>query len=143
MADDRSPKELLRRALEGIFNLGQLEIADELIDPNYINHDASPGQSAGPEGVKHVARIYRTAFPDLHLSVERMIGEGDLVAVQVNEEGTHRGDFQGVPPTERRVRWSWIGIYRVLNGKLVERWGQIDTQALYEQLGYRLQKDPK
>lgn len=138
--DSRTPKQLLQQALEEIFNQGRLAAADALIDPGYVNHDASPGQGGGPDGVKHVARLYRTAFPDLHLSVERMIMENDFVTVHVREEGTHQGDFQGIAPTGRRVSWTWIGIYRVADGKLIERWGRIDTQALYEQLGYRLGK---
>lgn len=129
-----SPKEVLGRALEEIFNQGRFAAADELIAPDYINRDASPGQGTGPNGVVHVARLYRTAFPDLKLSVERMISEGDCVAVHVREEGTHLGPFEGIAPTGRRVVWNWIGIYRVAGGKLVERWGRIDTQILYEQL---------
>lgn len=136
----RTPKQLLQQALEEIFIQGNLAAADALIDPGYVNHDASPGQGGGPDGVKHVARLYRTAFPDLYLSVERMIMENDFVTVHVREEGTHKGDFQGIAPTGRRVSWTWIGIYRVANGKLIERWGRIDTQELYEQLGYRLGK---
>jgi predicted ester cyclase len=132
------PKELLRHALEEIFNQGNLAAADELIDPDYTNHDASPGQGRGPNGVKHVARLYRTAFPDLHLTVERIIVEGDWVSVQVREKGTHRGVFEGIAPTGRHCNWMWIGIYRIAKGKLIERWGRIDTQELYEQLGYRL-----
>lgn len=138
---DRTPKEILRRALEDIFNLGKLDVAGELIHPDYINHDASPGQSGGPDGVKHVARLYRSAFPDLHLSVERMIAEGDWVTVHVREQGTHRGVFQGIAPTGHHVIWTWIGIYRIAGGRLIERWGRIDTQELYEQLGYRLKKE--
>lgn len=134
-----TPKQILQRALDEIFNHGKLETADELIDPAYVNHDASPGQGGGPEGVKHVARLYRTAFPDLHLAVERMVMEGEWVAVHVHERGTHRGAFQGIAPTGRRVAWRWIGIYRVAGGRLIERWGRIDTPELYEQLGYRFQ----
>jgi len=119
---------------------GRFAAADELIAPDYINRDANPGQGAGPNGVIHVARLYRTAFPDLKLSIERMISEGDCVAVHVREEGTHLGPFEGIAPTGRRVVWDWIGIYRVAGGKLVERWGRIDTQLLYEQLGCRLLK---
>lgn len=138
---DSPPKQILRRALEEIFNLGKLASADELIDPDYINHDAGPGQEQGPAGVKQKALLYRTAFPDLRLSVEQMVTEEDLVVVQVREEGTHRGVFQGIAPTERYVTWKWIGIYRVAKGKLIERWGRIDTQEFYEQLGYRLKKE--
>lgn len=134
------PKEILGRALEEIFNQGRFAAAEELIAPDYINRDASPGQGAGPNGVVHVARLYRTAFPDLKLRIERMISEGDWVAVHVREEGTHLGPFEGIAPTGRRVAWNWIGIYRVAGGKLVERWGRIDTQILYEQLGSRLMK---
>jgi predicted ester cyclase len=129
-----SPKDTLRRALEEIFNQGRLETADELIHPDYVNHTASPGQGRGPEGVKHVARIYRGAFSGLRLDVLHLIAEGDLVSVHVHEQGAHTGDFQGLAPTGRRVAWTWMGIYRVHEGRLIERWGRIDTQELYEQL---------
>jgi predicted ester cyclase len=126
---------ILRRAIEEIFNRGNLAVADDLIAPDYINRDATPGQVGGPAGIRFVATTYRTAFPDLHLAIEEMLAIGDTVVVRVRETGTHLGPFLGAAPTGRHVGWTWIGIYRVRDGRLVERWGVIESLDLLRQLG--------
>lgn len=85
--------------------------------------------------MQHVARVYRAAFPDLHLAIEETLAVDDAVVVRVTERGAHLGPFLGTPPTGRRVVWRWIGIYRVRGGQLVECWGVIESAELLRQLG--------
>jgi predicted ester cyclase len=126
---------VLRRAIDEIFNRGHLAAADDLIASDYVNRDATPGQGGGPSGVKHVATMYRTAFPDLRLTIEEMLAVEDRVIVRVRETGTHLGPLLGAAPTGRRVEWTWIGIYRIDNGRLAERWGVIENLHLLQQIG--------
>lgn len=126
---------VLRRAIEEIFNRGNLDVAAELIDPDYVNRNATPGQVGGPAGIRYVAGVYRTAFPDLRLTIEEILTIDDKVVVRVRETGTHLGPFLGAAPTGRRVAWTWIGIYRVRYGRLVERWGVIESLDLARQIG--------
>jgi predicted ester cyclase len=84
--------------------------------------------------VQQVARLYRSAFPDLNLTITHLLADGDFLAVQVRESGTHLGSFAGVEPGGRYISWEWIGLYRVQAGQLIERWGLIETPAFWEQL---------
>ena len=77
----------------------------------------------------------RAAFPDLHFTVEDEIAEGDKVCVRYRFEGTHAGAFRGVPPTRKRIAYSGILIYRILNNKIAEQWTEVDLLGFLEQLG--------
>ena len=78
--------------------------------------------------------MLRAAFPDLRLTVEEMVAEGDRVSVRFTARGTHQGEFSGVPPTGSRVAWEVISIVRVAVGKIAERWSQSDVEGLRQQL---------
>ena len=79
--------------------------------------------------------MMRSAFPDLHLTIEDMIAEGDKVAMRSSWNGTHQGEFMGIPATGRRVTVSQIDISRIADGRMVEHWGQLDALGLMQQLG--------
>ena len=117
-------KAIARRALEEIFSgQGNLEVADEIISPNFVGHDpVSPEDSRGPEGVKEFAMMYRNAFPDVQLSVEDQVAEGDMVVTRWTASGTHREEFLGVPPTGSQITMSGIEFDRVIDGKIDEAW---------------------
>ena len=84
-------KALTRRSLEEIWNKGNLAVADELIAPNHVAHDpADPNPGSGPEATKQQASMYRTAFPDLHITIEDHVAEGDQVVTRWTARGTHR-----------------------------------------------------
>jgi len=76
-----------------------------------------------------------TAFPDLHGTIEDLIAEGDKVVDRMTCEGTHQGMFMGAPPTGKRVKWSFIDINRIVDGKIVEHWAEVDTMGIMQQLG--------
>lgn len=127
-------KVIVRRLFGECFNKGNMAIVDELIAPNYINRSAPPGQKPGPEGVKQRATIFRVAFPDLHNTIEDMIAEGDKVVVRFSSRGTHRDTFLGLPATGKQVTWTGIDIFTIVDGKLVEAWGNSDVLERLRQL---------
>ena len=127
-------KAIMHR-LYGEINSGSLSALDELVDSNIVDHSAPPDQSPGLRGSKQLYTSLRTAFPDLQFNVEDMIGEGDEVVTRVTMSGTHKGDFQGLAPTGKKVRVEGINISRISGGKIVESWVRRDQIALMQQLG--------
>src|SRR5688500_5684626 len=93
-------KALAQRAIEEIWNRGNLAVADELYAVDAPHRDpAMPDQATGPEGIKQAATTYRNAFPDLHLEIEDLIAEGDQVVTRWRSTGTHKGELNGIQPT--------------------------------------------
>ncbi len=86
---------------------------------------------------QHLARMraVRSAFPDLRLTIEDQIAEGDKVITRVTFRGTHRGEFRGIAPTGKQVEYSGIAIDRIANGKIVEMWHLSDGLGLLQQIG--------
>jgi steroid delta-isomerase-like uncharacterized protein len=128
-------KAIVRR-FWGVWEEGNIGLVDELLAPDYINHTpASPDQPTGPEGVKGVVAMFRSAIPDLRIVVEDMIAEGDKVAVRYTLEGTHEGELFGVPPTGQRLSIKSIAVERVSDGKIREHWRVTDSLDMMQQLG--------
>jgi steroid delta-isomerase-like uncharacterized protein len=129
-------KAVVRRLFEELWNKGNLLVADELFGPNYAHNDPStPDFGRGPGSEKKRASLYRTAFPDLRLTIEDMIAEGDEVTARWSCRGTHKGDLSGIPPTGKQVSISGVSIARLANGKVVENWVNWDALGLMQQLG--------
>jgi steroid delta-isomerase-like uncharacterized protein len=129
-------KTVSRRVVEEIFNRGELELADELVTADYVGHDpASPELIMGPEGVRRQAAGYRAAFPDMRLTIEDEIAEGDKVVTRWTGRGTHAGDFFGIAPTGKETTVTGVTIDRLIDGKIVESWTNWDTFGLLQQLG--------
>lgn len=129
-------KALARRVIEQMFNEGNLDVADELLALDYVDHDPSlPEDVHGPEGFKEYVGMYRAAFPDLHVQIEDQIAEGDRVATRWTGTGTHDGELAGIAPTGKRVTVPGMEIVRIANGKLVEGWEGYDSGTLMRQLG--------
>jgi predicted ester cyclase len=128
-------KALICRLYDEALNKGNLAVVDEIIAPNYVRHGLAPGALPGPESTKQVFAAMRTAFPDLHTTVEPMVGEGDKVAAQLTHSGTHKGEFRGIAPTGKQVTVTTIGIYRLAGHKLEEAWIQMDELGMLRQLG--------
>ena len=129
-------KALARRVIEEMFNKGNLALADELIAPEYVDHDpAMPEDIRGPEGFKQYVGAYRSAFSDLHVGIEDQIAEGDKVVTRWTGTGTHDGEFASIAPTGNRVTLPGMEIVRISGGKLVEGWEGYDSMNLMRQLG--------
>ncbi len=127
-------KAIQRRVYE-LFSSGNLAALEEVIAPDAVDHNAQPGMATGLEGVRQTLGMFRATFPDLRFTAEDMLAEGDRVAARITATGTHRGEFQGLPPTGKQVTISGIEIVRIANGRVVERWGQFDFLGLLQQLG--------
>lgn len=128
-------KALMRRFYEEIFNKGNLSALDELIAVDFVDHNPEPGQGAGLAGVKEGFAQFFAAFGDFQVKVEDMIAEGDKVAVRAVMQGTHKGEFAGIPATGKRFSVGLIDIVRFSGGYAVERWGQYDQVGMMQQLG--------
>jgi len=127
-------KSLVRRMYEEAWNQGRLEVIDEICTPDYVGIGPY-GNEIGPEAVKRGVGSRRKAFPDIHVTIDDLIAEGDKVVAHLTFRGTHEGEFQGIQPTGKEVTWSGIWIYRVADGKFVERWHAWDMFGLMQQLG--------
>jgi predicted ester cyclase len=130
-------KGIVRRMIDEILNgQGNPDVADELFAPYYVGHNpASPVDTRGPEGVKGFASMFRSAFPDVHFSVEDQVAEGDKVVTRWRGSGTHRGDLFGIAPTGNRVTFVGITINRIEGGKVAEEWQIFDALGMMQQLG--------
>ena len=116
-------KAIVRRLIEEMWNQGKLEVIDEVFPPS------------GIEGAKQIVTTFRTAFPDLHFTIEDQIAEGDKVTTRYTLTGTHTGEFMGIPPTGKQVTVTGMSISRIVDSKLVEEWDNVDTLGMMQQLG--------
>jgi predicted ester cyclase len=128
-------KALVRRFYDEVFNKKNLAVIDDFLDPHIIEHALPPGLPGGIEGSRQFIGIYLTAFPDLHLTAEDMIAEGDKVASRFTMRGTHKGEFMGILSTGKQVTITGIQIPRVASGKIAENWINLDALGLLQQLG--------
>ncbi len=126
-------KRLVRHAVEDVWNRGNFAVVDELVASDVVIHASS--EIHGPEGIKQFFAMLRQAFPDLHVTIEDQIAEGDRVATRWTARGTHTGAFQGMPPTGTPCRFTGIAIDRIANDKTVECWTNADELGLLHQLG--------
>jgi predicted ester cyclase len=103
--------------------------------PEFLDREAHPGENRGPESLRQLITMLRTAFPDLHFEIEDLIAEGDSVAGRLIMNGTHEGPLMGMPPTGRVVRQAHMHFVRFRDGKAVEHWGVRDDVSMMRQLG--------
>ncbi len=132
---DQGNEQLYRRLIEEVFNRGNLDAVDDLVDPDCIEHQASAGGN-GPEGVRRVATFLRTAFPDFSLTIEDLAVSGDRVWARQRGGGTNLGAFLGRPPTGRKAHIEVFDVVRMKGGKIVEHWGVPDQLGMLVQLGH-------
>jgi steroid delta-isomerase-like uncharacterized protein len=127
-------KSLVRRVIEEVYNQGNLAVADELSASDLVIHLTSQ-EIRGREGAKQYVAALRAAFPDLHMTIEDKIAEGDRLVTRWTARGTHMGEFQGIPPTGKQVRVAGTDIDRIADGKAVECWSHVDELGMMQQLG--------
>ncbi len=129
-------KAVVRRLLDEVWNKGNLSLVDELFTPNFEFHDAStPDLGRGPESEKKRVTLYRNAFPDLRITIEDMIAEGETVVTRWTCRGTHKGDLSGIAPTGKQITISGITVGRFANGKIAQGYANWDALGLMQQLG--------
>jgi len=130
-------KALIARWFEEVWNQGRADLIDQMRAPETVATGLAGGghESRGPEPFKAFYNNLRLALPDLRLTVEDMLGEGDKVAVRISIEGTHMGDALGVPPTGSSVRFGGIILARIENGRIAQAWNSLDLLSLLKQIG--------
>jgi steroid delta-isomerase-like uncharacterized protein len=128
-------KVVARRFGEEVWGHGDLQAAEELLAENFIEHNPVPGQGPGREGHKQVLKVWRVGFPDLTITVDDVLGDGDQVVVRWTAHATHRGELMGIPATGRPVTLTGIDILRIVDGRIVERWGEFNSAEMLQQLG--------
>jgi steroid delta-isomerase-like uncharacterized protein len=128
-------KAVLRRWIEA-YNERDLETEANLLAPDYVAHvPAAPGPLEGLEAWRQFSGSFAEAFPDIRLTIQDIVAEGETVAARVAFRGTHSGEFQGIPPTGKEVAFTSIEVNRVRDGKVEEHWVELDLLGLMQQLG--------
>jgi steroid delta-isomerase-like uncharacterized protein len=138
--DDMQEKKdtLLNRWFEEVWNKGRIEAIDEMFACEGIAHgleDASGNELCGPEGFKPFFESFRSAFPNIHVTVEETVSEGDLIAARCTVKAMHSGDGLGMAATNQPVEFTGMTMVRVKDGKIVEAWNNFDFMAMFKQLG--------
>ncbi len=129
-------KAIVRRMLDELFSQGNLHLVDEIIAPDFVEHDPNmPEDLHGPEAFREYVLAYRSAFPDMHIAVEDQVAEGDKVATRWTGTGTHQGELTGIAPTGTQVTVAGMDVSRISGGKIAESWSNYDMMGLMQQLG--------
>jgi len=126
-------KAVAMRVFDEIFNQGKFHVADEIYAPDFQNHGLH--RSVDLKTDQDAVHAEKNAFPDLRMSVQEMIAEGDKVAVLWTFQGTHTGSgYEGLPPTGTRVEVRGITIWRIVDGRIVEEWTSFSETGAYLQV---------
>jgi steroid delta-isomerase-like uncharacterized protein len=136
--DQERNKANLRRLYAEVMNGHRIDAADELITADRPDHDPNlpPEFTEGREGFKRLFTAFIAAFPDLRFDTELMVGEGDLVASYNTMQGTHQGEFMGIPATGRSFKVLATDFCRFTDDGLIsEHWGVFDMGSMMQQLG--------
>ena len=128
-------KELLRRFYKEVYVNWNMAFADDVLSPQFISHDWPEDGPTGPKAFRKYYSAIRSAVADARYEVDDVIGEGDKVVVRWRLLGAHKGAFRGIAPTGRPITLKGIAIYRVANGKLMERWVVSDLYGALEESG--------
>jgi predicted ester cyclase len=128
-------KALVSRFMVEVWHQGILAVSEEIVAPNFLDHAGPPNLPPGPEGVKMQVMAYRAGIPDLTFTVDILVAEGDLVVCRWTGRGHQTGTLFGIPPTGLYGEMTGTHIFRIVNDRLVERWGNSDDLGLLRQLG--------
>ncbi len=130
-------REIVRRYIDNLWGAGRLDLVEEIFASDFLDHnpDPVPGRPAGRDGIKHDVQRIRAAFPDLAISADDIICEGDRVGLHWSARGTQTGDLIGIPATGRQVTMSGMQLFSIRDGRIVERWSVFDGIGVMRQLG--------
>ncbi len=129
-------KSLVRQFVEEVMNKGNVAAIDQLVAPNVVDHAPEvPNLPPGIEGTKQIFALYRVAFPDMRVTIDDEVAEGDRVAWRWTLTGTNTGSMMGMPATGKRVTMTGTDILRIVGGKITERWVNFDQLGMLQQLG--------
>lgn len=126
----------VRKLFDEVYSKGNIAICDELVANNVQIHDpAGVNQKPGLAGMKEREAMYRRAFPNLKVKIDEIMVADDKVIVRYTGHGTHKGEYEGMRPTNKEFRVTGIAIYKLVNGKISEMWVSWDRLGLLEQIG--------
>lgn len=128
-------KAIIRRWNKEIWSKGKLAAIDEILATDFVFNYPPPGVEPDREVYKQIVKSYFVGFPDFKSTIEDMVAEGDKVAVRWTGRGTHKGEFMGIAPTGKKVTVTGISIIRIVGGKIVEEWTEMDNLGAMQQLG--------
>jgi steroid delta-isomerase-like uncharacterized protein len=123
-----------RRLVAEVWNKHNSQAVDEFVAPDVVMNNSVMSLGSGRDGYKRALEMVFAAFPDVQLTIDDLIAEGDLVAERWTMIGTHQGEFMGMPATNKRLTLTGIDIYRYSGGKRVEAWGHADVAGMMKQL---------
>ncbi len=128
-------KKTVSAFIDALFTRGDLGAVDDYLADDFVNHDPPLGATADREGMRGAGAMLRAAFPDWHSEVDLLVGEGDLVVERFTAAGTQKDEIFGVPASGRTISLPGINVFRVRDGRIVERWGRLDELGFMRQLG--------
>jgi steroid delta-isomerase-like uncharacterized protein len=128
-------REIVRAFIDALFTEGDLTAVDKYLAEDFLDHDPPFGGDSTGEGMRQAGAMFRGAFPDWRTTPDLLIAENGLVAEQFSATGTQRGELLGVPATGRTVTLRGINIFRIRDGRILERWGRLDELGFLRQLG--------
>ena len=131
---DEELRAAVRRFFDEVWNKGNVVATEAFLAPEFVSHNTFDVRIVGPREYGEAVTDYRSAFPDLHTTLEDVLVDGDRVVVRGIDRGTHRGDYMGFPASGRQVTTTWIEIFRMENGKAAEGWLESDSATLRNQL---------
>jgi predicted ester cyclase len=126
-------KQVIRQVFES-YNQQDMEKAEKLVSPKHVFHFPGAPPMDWNSHKQFILGLSKP-FPDLHFKIEDIVAEGDKVAYRLTVSGTHKGEFQGIPPTDKRVSFSSTGISNIVDGKVAEDWVDADIMGMMQQLG--------
>ena len=128
-------KALVSRYFHAAWNQGDPAVIDELFAATFHHHNPGVPNGGSRDGFKQFNSVFRSAFPDLRLTQDDVIAEGDKVVTRFTAQGTHQGELQGIAPTGKPMTVTGIEAMRVSGGKIVEGWVEFDQLGMLQQLG--------
>ncbi|MFJ3903940.1 ester cyclase [Streptomyces sp. NPDC090025] len=128
-------KAVVRRNTQEVQGGGDFALFDELFADDFLDHTPQPGRTPDKAGARELYQVLRQAFPDFRADIHWQAADGDLVTTYKTYHGTHRGEFFGIAPTGRRIRFDTVDAMRVREGKITEHWGVANLFSLMQQLG--------
>src|SRR5688572_9351626 len=119
-------KAIVRRWVE-LWNTKSLDAVEDLVAPDYLRHDPNAPEIRGAAAEAQFVDMVLTAFPDMHITIDQMIAEGDTVVGRFTFRATQRGEFNGIPPTHKQITFTATETFRLQGGRIAEQWVSMDT----------------
>ena len=136
MSEEDKNKQIVQTYFDEVWNNGNVDVLDELLSTEYINHTPStPNPPKGATGLKPIVRAIRKGFPDLHYEIQEIMATNDRVVARVVMTGTQSDTLFGIPPTGKRIEVNQINIEKIESGRIVEHWRVTDELSMMQQLG--------